>query len=38
MRAVWCNRTGQPPEILPSPPAHTITSLQDLLALPPFGI
>jgi hypothetical protein len=38
MRTVWCNRSGQPPEVLPSPPAHTGASLQDLPTLPPFGI
>jgi 2-haloacid dehalogenase len=37
MRVVWCNRTGQPPEVLPAAPAHTVTSLAGLLELPPFS-
>ncbi len=33
MRAVWCNRSGQPPERLPGAPDHEIRSLAELPAL-----
>ncbi len=33
MRAVWCNRSGQPRERLPQTPTHTVSSLDQLLAL-----
>ncbi len=33
MRAIWCNRSGQPRERLPGAPAHEIRSLAELPAL-----
>jgi 2-haloacid dehalogenase len=33
MRVAWCNRTGQPREILPGAPDHEIRSLAELPAL-----
>lgn len=33
MRAVWCNRQGQPPERLPGQPARVVQSLAELPAL-----
>ena len=33
MRAVWCNRYGQPPEQLPGKPDYEIRSLAELPAL-----
>ncbi len=33
MRAVWCNRSGQPAERLPATPVHMVRSLDELLAL-----
>ena len=38
MRAVWCNRGGNAPEFLPEPPEHTISTLDELLRLPPFPV
>ena len=32
-RAVWCNRSGQPPEILPGQPEAVIENLRDALPL-----
>lgn len=37
MRVVWCNRSHQPPEVLPTQPDHTIATLDQLLELPPLN-
>ena len=37
MRAVWCNRSSQPTEVLPTQPDHTIATLDQLLELPPLN-
>jgi 2-haloacid dehalogenase len=33
LRAIWCNRSGQPRERLPGEPSRTLSSLEDLAAV-----